>query len=159
SKLMLIRATKAEEDAYNSGALASGLFINKILTYFKRLTIGTQLIDVQINPASHTLTFTWLDPGGNAHTFTTPYYLTVGGISLINPLNIGALVIKSLDNISWNPATEVISLSANGTAATIQGIVIPLKVDLTAPQRWWNYSVNQNSYWITTNGFHINGVD
>src|SRR5204862_5715275 len=41
SKMSLVKATPAEENAYNSGQLAAGLNINKILTYFKRLTIGT----------------------------------------------------------------------------------------------------------------------
>src|SRR5688500_18012521 len=55
SKMTLIRATKAEADAFNSGQLAAGLNIlniNKILTYFKRLTIGSQLYDVKIDPVS-----------------------------------------------------------------------------------------------------------
>ena len=160
SIMTLVRATQAEQTAYNNGALAIGLSINKILTYFKRLTIGTQLYDVKIDPISRQFVFTWLDAGGNVRTFTTGYYLTVTGIVFSNPLVNGSQTISGLDNLVWVPATETLNLTVGGNAATIKGIVIPLKVDLGAPKRWWDYAVNNgNDYWISIAGFHVNGVD
>lgn len=160
SKLMLVRATPAEENAYNNGGLASGLYINKILTYFKRLTVGNQLIDVRVNRANNTIIFMWLDGSGNAQTFSSSFYLVLGGINLVNPLVIGNLTIKSLDNILWDQASQTISLSTNGAAATITGIVVPLKIDVDAPRRWWDYAINNgNTYWISADGFHVDGVD
>ena len=160
SKLILIRATQAEEDLYNNGALASGLNINKILTYFKRLTIGSQLYDIRIDPVTRQFIFSWLDASGNLVTFSTGYYFTAGGIGFTNPLVNGSQTISGFSNISWNQATETINLTSGSTAATITGVVIPLKVDVSAPRRWWQYAVdNGNSYWISFNGFHINGID
>ena len=160
SKLTLTRATQAEEDAFNSGALASGLYINKILTYFKRLTIGSQLYDVKIDPARRLFIFSWLDANGNLITFSTGYYFTAAGITFTNPVVNGSQVISGFDNISWNPSSETINLSIGGTSATIMGIVVPLKVDVAAPRRWWQYAVdNNNTYWFSVNGFHVNGVD
>jgi hypothetical protein len=160
SKLTLVRATKMEGDAYSNGQLATGFSINKILTYFKRLTIGTQFYDIRIDPVTRQVTFDWLDASGNLKTFTTGYYYALGGISLTNPLVNGSQIISGFSNITWNQATETINLTANNAAATITGIVVPLKVDVTAPKRWWDYAVNNgNVYWISQKGFHVNGVD
>ena len=159
SKMILIRATQAEGDAYNSGALAVGLYINKILTYFKRLTIGGGLYDIKIDPVTRQFIFSWLDANGNLQTFATGYYFIAGGIIFTAPLVNGAQTISGFSDITWNQATETINLTSNGTAATITGIVVPLKVDLTAPHRWWQYGVDNNSFWLSGNGFHVNGVD
>ncbi|MEO6455502.1 MAG: DUF4302 domain-containing protein [Ginsengibacter sp.] len=160
SKLMLVKATKAEEDAYNAGQLAAGLYINKILTYFKRLTIGAQLYDVKIDPVNRQFSFSWLDASGNLKTFNTTYYFILGGIIFTNPLVNGAQIISGFSNITWDPATETISLTVSSTAATITGVVVPLKVDIGAPKRWYDYAVNNGGvYWISANGFHVNGVD
>ncbi|MCW3088954.1 MAG: hypothetical protein JWP81_23 [Ferruginibacter sp.] len=160
SKLTLVRATKAEGDAYNSGQLAAGLYINKILTYFKRLTIGTRLYDVKIDAVNRRFIFSWLDASGNLVTFATGYYFTAGGVVFTTSLVNGTQTITGFSNIAWNASTETISLTASGTAATITGIVTPLKVDVGAPKRWWDYAVNNNNdYWISQQGFHVNGVD
>jgi hypothetical protein len=159
TKLILTRATQQEATALNGGELAAAFSINKILNYFKRLTIGNQAVDIQINPNTRKATFTWLDASGNAQTFTTTYYLTPGGIAFTNPLVIGSTTITTLDNFVWNATTQTINLTVNGTAATIRGIVVPLKVDVGAPRRWWDYASNNNGYWVSINGFHVNGVD
>ncbi len=160
SKLVLVRATKAEQDAYNSGQLAAGLNINKILTYFKRLTFGTQLYDIKIDPTTRQFVFSWLDASGNLQTFSTGYYFVAGGIVFTDPLVNGGQVISGFSNITWDPGTETINLTVGNTTAIITGIVKPLKVDLAAPKRWWDFAVNNaNSYWISQKGFHVNGVD
>ena len=160
SKLSLVRATQDEENAFNSGALATGLYINKILTYFKRLTAGSVLYDIKIDAATRQFIFSWLDASGNLATFSTGYYFTVAGITFTNPLVNGSQTISDFSNITWNQATETINLTAGGNTATITGIVTPLKVDLGAPQRWWQYAItNGNGYWSSFNGFHVNGVD
>ena len=160
SKMTLIKATKAEEDAYAIGQLAAGLNINKILTYFKRLTFGTQLYDIKIDPVTRQFIFSWLDASGNLQTFSTGYYFVLGGIVFTTPFVNGSQTISGFSNISWDQASETISLSVNGAAATITGIVVPLKVDIGAPKRWWDYAINNDSlYWISEKGFHVNGVD
>lgn len=160
SKMTLVRATKAEADAYNNGQFAAARQnLNKILTYFKRLTIGSQLYDVKIDPVNRQLVFSWLDASGNLRTFTTGYYFSGGSVVFTDPLVNGPQIISGLDNITWNQATETIHLTVNGAAATLRGIVVPLKVDLGAPQRFKQYAIDQGSYWISINGWHIDGVD
>ncbi len=160
SRLTLTRATQAEADAYNTGQLAAGLSLNKILTYFKRLTIGTQLYDVKIDPVNKQFIFSWLDGSGNLQTFATGYYLVAGGVVFTKPLTNGSQTITGFSNLTWDEPSETISLTVNNTAATVRGVVVPLKVDLGAPRRWWNYAItNGNSFWISQKGFHVNGVD
>ncbi|MEO6000758.1 MAG: DUF4302 domain-containing protein [Chitinophagaceae bacterium] len=160
SKAVLVRATSQEATAYNSGRLKDGLLINRFLTYFKRVTVGTQLIDIKINPLDRSFTFTYLNSSGAAQTFTTGYYLIAGGIVLINPLVIGTLTISGFNDMVWNNATETISMTVNTVAATIRGVVVPIRADLAAPRRWWTLpSTNAIPYWVSWNGFHVNGVD
>jgi hypothetical protein len=161
TRLIMVKATKAEEDAYNSGQLNLGLSINKILTYFKRLTIGAQSYDVTIDPLTRQFTFSWVDAGGNLKTFSTGYYFVVGGIIFTNPFVDGGLTISGFTNVTWNPSTETVSLTASdNTPATIKGIVVPVRVDVGAPRRWYQYAINNGaSYWAALTGFHVNGVD
>ncbi len=159
SKLMLVKATQAEEQAYINGQLAAGLILNKILTYFKRLTIGSQLYDVKIDPVNRQVTFSWLDGSGVLQTFTTGYYFTVGGIALVSPLVNGSQTITGFTNMSWEPSTETINLNVGNAAATIKGIVVPLRVDTGAPRRWFDAAINNATYYFSVEGFHVNGVD
>ncbi len=160
SKLVLTRASQAEEDAFNNGGLAAGLSLNKILTYFKRLTIGSQLYDVQIDPLKRQITFSWFDGSGNFVTFSTGYYSTAGGIGFTNPLINGSQTIPGFDNITFNQSAQTLNLTAGGIAATITGVVKPLKVDVNAPLRWWQDADNSpGGYWFSINGFHVNGSD
>ena len=160
SKLTLVRATPAEDALFNNGGLATGLYINKILTYFKRLTIGSVIYDIQINPLSRQFIFTWVDGGGTVQSFTTSYYFTASGIGFTDPLVNGSQTIAQLNDVTWNQATETINVTVNGSTGTISGIVKPLGIDVAAPNRWWQYAVtNANGYWISVNGFHVNGVD
>ncbi len=71
----------------------------------------------------------------------------------------GTTTISSLNNISWNATTTTLSFSVNGTASSIVGSGQPIKVDLDAPRRWWNYALGLGGYWISPEGFHVNGVD
>jgi hypothetical protein len=158
SKAVLVKATKAEGDAYNNGQLVRGLSINNILTYFKRLRVGSQAFDIQINSRNRTVTFTWID-GTGVKTFTTNYFLTIDGISLMQPLQLGSQTINGFTNVNFNAASQSVSLSINNETASITGVVVPLAVDVNAPRRWYNDAANSDTYWYSVNGFHVNGVD
>jgi hypothetical protein len=49
-------------------------------------------------------------------------------------------------------------LDINGTRTSVIGSGQPLKVDVDAPQRWWQYSVTNGGPWESPKGFHVNGV-
>lgn len=160
SKLTLVKATAAEEQGYINGQLTAGLVLDNILTYFKRLTIGTQLYDVLINTLTRQITFSWLGANGAPQTFITNYYFIAGGVAFTAPLVNGSQTINGFSNIVWNQGSETITLTVNNTAATLTGIVVPLNVDIEAPRRWWEYAINNGrTYWISLQGFHVDGVD
>lgn len=161
SKLVLVRATKEEGDAYAGGQFV--LFSNylyNILTYFKRFTIESTAYDIRVNPQSRSLVISWLDAQGNLQTFSTTYYNILNGIILTQPFMNGGLTINSFTNAVFDAASSTLTVSAGGKQGVISPTVFPLKIDVNAPRAWWQYAIdNGNSFWISVNGFHVNGAD
>ena len=163
TKLTLVKATQADLDAWQNGAWANVLAfenINKIQNYFKRVNIAGVNYDMKIDPVARTIVFTWVDGSGNVQQFVTAYYYSSTGVVFDTPFNTGSQTINGLEIVSWNAGTSVLNIKVNGTPATIAGAAQPLKVDLSAPQRWWQYAINNGGlYWISLNGFHVNGIE
>lgn len=159
SKAVLIRATQTEATAFNNGELASGLLLNKLQTYYKRLTIGNVAYDFNFDTRERTVKFT--DNTGNLldSSRISEYYLSLGGITLASPVKIGNQVFSSISKISYNSSSQSITSTINNsTASTITEVVAPLKVDVNAPSRWYNYAASTDDYWFSVEGFQVNGV-
>lgn len=162
SHMTMIRATKQEADSYNSGSLGRGLLfenLNKYQNYFKRVTIGSITYEISLNSTSRTVTFSWINSSGNLQTFTTPFFYSSEGVSFINPFNNGSQTINGLTNLTWDAATTTLGFSVNGTPTTVAGAGQPLRTDLTAARRWWQYGADRDIFWYSIDGFHVNGVD
>jgi len=161
SKAFLVKATQPEMQSYYDKQYANRPFTNisKYLTYFKRLVVGGSQYEIQVNQTTRTITFTWVDDNGVVHTATTGYYYTTDGIALSPALIDGANTISTLNNISWNGTTTTMSFTVNGTASAIVGSGQPINIDLDGPRRWWQYALDLGGYWISPDGFHVNGVD
>jgi hypothetical protein len=162
TKLTLVKATQADFDAWQNGRWATTLAfenINNIQNYFRRLNIGGVNYEVRINSVTRTVTFTWIDGGGNTRQFTTSYYYSATGIVFATPFNTGTQTLNGLEIVSWDAANAVLNVKVSGTATTISGATKPLKVDLSAPQRWWQTAASSGGYWISFDGFHVNGVN
>ena len=163
SKAILIRATQQEGASYDNGELGRGFLfqnIEKYLNYFKRVTIEGVTYEINVNQTNRTITFSWLDGSGTVQTFTTAFYYSETGVQFVTPLSNGTQAIAGFTNLTWDAATTTLSFSVNGILTTVIGLGQPLKVDLTAPRRWWQFAIdNGNTYWISFNGFHVNGVD
>lgn len=162
TKLTLVRATQQDLDAWQNGQWARVLAfenINKIPTYFKRINIGGTNYEVRVDLVSRIITFTWVDGSGNLQQFTTGYNYNATGIVFLTPFNAGSQTVNGLEITGWDATNLLINVKVNGTAATIAGAAQPLKVDLNAPRRWWNFATNNDSlYWISANGFTVDGV-
>lgn len=162
TKMTLIRATQQDFDAWQNGRWATTLGfenINSILNYFRRLTVGAVNYEVRVNTVTRTVTFTWVDANGNNQQFSTPYYYSATSVVLVNPFTAGTQTINSIDIVSWDATNFVLNVKVNGTIGTIAGATKPLKVDLAAPQRWWQTAASTGGYWVSPDGFHVNGVD
>lgn len=159
SKATLIQATPGEAAGFVNGELGQGFLLNKIQTYYERVTTGAGTFDFHIDPSARTISLP--DATGNLldTLLTTRYYMTFGGIGFIKPLVGGNQNISGINNISYNPSSQTINCTVNNTAATISNVAVPLKVDVNAPRRWWNAAAADSSYWISPAGFHANGAD
>ena len=163
TKLTLIKSTQEDFDAWQNGAWANVLAfenINAIQNYFKRVNIGGVNYDLKVDPVARTIVFTWVDGSGNIRQFITAYNYSSTGVMFVTPFDTGSQTINGFEIVGWNAGNFTLNIKVNGTAATIAGATQPLKVDLAAPQRWWQYAVsNGGLYWFSQNGFHANGVE
>jgi hypothetical protein len=160
---LLIKATQAQRDAYLLGKAKDQMMglsnLNSILNYFKRLSFNGVNYDVRIDVFNRTVTFTWVDGSGNIQTQTVNYYVTSAGIYLFTPIVNGSQTITGIDNIAWNVAASTAIITLNGQQGQITGATTPVKADVGAPSRWWNYSLDNGYFWASWEGFHVNGVD
>ncbi|WP_018615643.1 DUF4302 domain-containing protein [Segetibacter koreensis] len=161
SRATLVKATPEEAAGFTSGQLAEGFLLNKILTYFKRLTIGSEKLDFNINSLTRTISL--VDATGNLldTLLSTRYFMTFGGVGFVKPLVANNQNITGISNINYNPSNETISCTVNNAAATISSVIVPLKVDINAPAKWYNFKASDPNapYWFSFGGFHVNGVD
>lgn len=159
----LIKATQAQKDAYLQGKtknILTGLLnINKILNYWKRLTIGANKYDIRVDTLNRMISFTWADGSGAYKTQSGSYFVTSTGIQLATPIVNGNQTITAIDNITWDGTFTNFTVTLDGQQGTLVGAATPVKVDANAPTNWWNYSNVNNYFWASFNGFHINGVD
>lgn len=163
ARMVLTRASAEQKSAYESGALAKNLGFHKFTTlhsYFKRATINGTQYEIKYSPDKRTISFSWLNSGGNLLTYTTSYYYTAEGLQLLNPLMNGSQAISHLSDISWTENTKTINFSVNGSKSTIVEAAAPLKPDNSAGRTWWQMAIDKDeAYWVSWQGFHINGVD
>ncbi len=160
SPAVMVKATKAEQDAYNQQGLRKAMVLDRILNYYKRITLGSTSYEITPGTGSKSAFFKWLDASGNlTSSATNPYYYTLDGVYFLTPITAGSQTIKSIEKIVFNDVTNSATVEVNGTAGTLVGAIVSIKTDTTAPYRWWKYSVDQNTYYRSGSAFHVNGVD
>jgi len=161
SRLVLTKATQEEAAAYGNGGLGKALLfsnINLYPIYFKRITVGGITYEINANTDDRSITFTWLE-GSVRKTFTTGYYNSSLGISFVTPLVNGSQTITGFTNLTWDASKLSLSLTAGTSAVTVLGAAKPISPDLTAPRKWWQFALDKDSYWISENGFNVEGKE
>jgi hypothetical protein len=159
SKAILVKATSQEaQDYYDKKRNWEFNNISRFLTYFKQISVGTGKYDIYANKLYRQLKFVWIDAEG-ARTFNTGYYYTSNGIGLSTPFDDGKQRFSAFDNVKWNAAGQQMTFKAGDLDATINGVIKPFVVDTGAPRRWYNQVAATGGYWISTDGFHVDGVD
>ncbi|SFE06478.1 protein of unknown function [Chitinophaga sp. CF118] len=159
SKAVLVKATSQEaQDYYEKKRNWEFNNISRFLTYFKQLTAGGSTYDMYVDKTFRRIQFVWPTTDGTK-TFNTAYYHTSNGIALTTPFSDGKQNISAFENITWDAPGQALKFKVNNADATINGVIKPLVVDNTAGKRWWNYVADIGSYWVSLDGFHVDGVD
>ena len=162
AKLVMTKATAQEAGIFLGGqwVLLESYLTKNLLTYYKRTSIGGESYDLYNDPFSKTITFQKVNGGVVKHT--TGYYNTVDGIVLYQPLVTSAGPVSQIDIVSWDPSTSTLNVKAGSENTVITETVFPLEgaLQTTAPEEWWQFAVtNGATYWITIDGFHVDGVN
>lgn len=159
SKAILVKATSQEaQDYYDNKRNWEFNNISRFLTYFKQLTVAGNKYDVYVNALFRQISF--LRPDGNGvKAIDVSYYFDGNGIAFSSPFEDNGLAFSAFTDIKWSAATQTMTLKAGEHDATIAGVIKPLLVDLTAGRRWYNEALSNGSFWISTTGFHVNGID
>lgn len=160
TKLTLQKASAQDLAAWQNGDWSdalSFLHVSNILEYFKRLIVGGTQYEVDVDPVSKTIIFRWLS-GSNLQQVSTGFSFNAGMLVLDEPVVNGAQTITGFTDISWDPNTMTMHLKVNNTPGTIAGSSGPLKIDVDAPERWWQESAIAG-FWQSLRGFHVNGED
>lgn len=159
SKLVLVRS---KSDADNASAFTAGEqiadILSRLLTYFKRSTIGGIECELRVDPANNVFGFNYLD-GGVLKTASSNYYVSGNKINLFNPITIGNTVISALEDVSFDAGANVINTKiSGGSAIQIREAIAPLKYDINGASSWRAWAA-ASTYVSSELGFHINGVD
>jgi hypothetical protein len=163
SKLKLSKAAAGDRNVWASKQVANGVlnFRNfwKINLYWKRLNYRGVDYELQFDTTVKTVTVSW-GSGSARQSATRSYYYWANGVYFSEPVVNGSNSIPGFSITGFNAATEVISVTVSGTAATISGATTPINPDVTsAAERWWQRSASGSNYWVSFDGWHSNGVD
>jgi hypothetical protein len=163
AKMKLKKATAQDRAGWENKSIANAIAglrdLGKILHYFKRLTLNSVQYEIQLDTFAKKAVVTWFSGGGQPQSVSRGYYFVPGGIIFTDPIVNGSTTIPGFNIVSFNNGTLTMNVTVNGTAATIAGVNTPMNPDKTAFLRWLQQGLSVDSYWVTLDGFHVNGVD
>jgi len=163
SKLSLRKAAQGDRAIWANGQVTNGVvnFKNywKFLLYFRRLSYSGTQYELQFDTTIKKVTVSWIS-GTRTNSVTRGYYFWANGIYFSDPVVNGSVSIPGFSINSFNAGAQIMNVTVNGTAATINGFSSPINPDVKdAANRWWSFGAASDYYWISFDGFHSNGVD
>jgi hypothetical protein len=163
TKMKLKKATAQDRAAWENKSIANAIIslrdLGKILHYFKRMTLNAVQYEIQIDTFSKKAVVSWFNNSGQPQSVTRGFYFVPGGIIFTDPIVNGTTTIPGFTIVSFNSGTSTMNVTVNGTAAAIKGANLPINPDKAAFLRWLNKGLSVDAYWVTVDGFHVNGVD
>lgn len=162
NSLQLIRATKAEADAFAAGSMKNAMVLNdnygQILQYWKTFTLGTTTYQVTLDTADRTITM-FYKSGNAVRRSTSGYYYNANGIVFQTPITAVGTTITGFNNISWNAANKTFSMRVNNTTVTLGGVNSPAAIEAGIAHTWRYTAGVDGNYWFNYQGIRINGVN
>lgn len=163
SKLSLRKATAQDRTVWENKQVTTGVVrfrdFWKFLLYFKRLTYGSNQYELQFDSTVKRVTISWRN-GNQTHSVSRGYYFWANGIGFTDPVVNGSQTVPGFTIVDFNAGSQIMNVMVNGTAATITGFNAPLNPDVRdAGTRWWQQGAAGDQYWVSIDGFHVNGVD
>jgi hypothetical protein len=159
SKLILVRSKSAADNASAFTAPDDiAITLSKLLTYFKRSTVGGVECELRVDPNDRVFGFNYLE-NGELKTVSSNYFVSDTKIILFNPITIGTTTISGLEDVTFDAGAKVINTKiSGGSTMQIKEAIAPLKYDATGAQRWLAWAL-ASTYVSSELGFHVNGVD
>ncbi|WP_207513285.1 DUF4302 domain-containing protein [Longitalea luteola] len=163
SRLSLRKAVQSDVSVWANKQVTNGVVkfkdYWKFLLYWKRLNYRNGDYELQFDTTVKKVTVSW-GTGNQAQSVTRGYYFWANGVYFTDPVVNGATSIPGFTINNFNAGAQVMNVAVNGTAATITGANAPVNPDVrSAVNRWWGQGAAGDNYWISFDGFHINGVD
>lgn len=163
SKLSLRKAAQGDRAVWANKQVTNGVvnFRNywKFLLYFRRLTYSGTQYELQFDSTIKKVTVSWTS-GGTTQSVSRGYYFWANGVYFSDPIVNGSATIPGFSITNFDAGSQIMNVTVNGTAATISGFSTPVNPDVKdASNRWWQHGAASDYYWITFDGFHVNGVD
>ena len=156
---IMIKATKAQHDAYFNGTFANDFIFNKIQNYFKDVTVGGKTYQITPGVGGRNIDISWLNGPGNLKTASTTFYQVADGIGFGTPIQANGQTLTGLQNIVYNAGTSTATAKINGASATVTGDIAPLLYDPNGPYNWYTSALSTFGLYLSPNGFHVDGVD
>lgn len=121
TKMIFVKATKAERDAYTSGQFSDQLsviqnFIADFPWQYLQFADGKKL-QVSINTATKNFTLIYLDAAGKVQLLSTAFYFTTDGLYLQTPVTYGSY---TFNEVFWDADNQVFYVKINGTRIDVQ---------------------------------------
>lgn len=115
TKMILVKATQAEAEAYTAGSFANliGGMENYMLQHpwlYLQFSDGKRL-QVSINTFTKTFTLIYIDDADQVKLLSTPYYYTLNGIYLQQAIVYGG---NTFHEVFWDSAKEVFYVTIDG---------------------------------------------
>jgi hypothetical protein len=121
TKMILVKATKAEYDAYTSGQFGEQLAdIENTIADFPWLYLqfaDGKKLQVSINTATKNFTLIYLDDAGKVQLISTAYYYTTTGLYLQTPITYGSY---TFNEVFWDADNQVFYVEINGSRVDVQ---------------------------------------
>jgi hypothetical protein len=163
AKMTLTKASAEERAMWEGGQIADAVNslddLNKILEYFRRMSVGGVEYEILLDAFSKKAIISWIN-GNDTLTVTRGYYIVPGGIEFSDPIVNGSTTIPGFKIVSFNNGTLTMNINVNGVDGTIKGAIRPIKPDREAFNRFRARALaSADTYWVTVDGFHVDGVD